>query len=55
MMLPRKEEVADRIPPTQDIEAGIFNHPVIVLSRQVRHGNVAVFVVSWHSLKHYRP
>jgi hypothetical protein len=50
MMLPRKEEVEERIPATQAIETGIFNHPVVVLSRQVRHGNVAVFVVSSHSL-----
>ncbi|VUC36376.1 unnamed protein product [Clonostachys rosea] len=34
-MLPRKEEVAERIPAKQAIETGIFNHPVVVLSQHV--------------------
>ncbi|CAH0023665.1 unnamed protein product [Clonostachys rhizophaga] len=46
MMLPREEEIEESIPAMQAIEPGIFNHPVVVLSRQVHQGNVAVLLVS---------
>uniref|UniRef100_A0A8H7TT21 Uncharacterized protein n=1 Tax=Bionectria ochroleuca TaxID=29856 RepID=A0A8H7TT21_BIOOC len=45
-MLPREEEIAESFASTQDIETGIFNHPVVVISRQVHQGNVAVLVVT---------
>ena len=46
MMLPKKEEVGERIPAAPAIESGIFNHPVVVLSREIHLGKVAVSVVS---------
>lgn len=46
MMLPRREVVETGVPATLAIESGIFNHPVVVLSREVYLGKVAVFVVS---------
>lgn len=52
MMLPREEEIAESFASTQDIETGIFNHPVVVISRQVHQGNVAVLVVSSRSQDH---
>lgn len=46
MMLPRREEVKERILAAPAIDYGIFNHPVIVISRNRYQGKVAVFVVS---------
>lgn len=45
-MLPKKADVEDRIPATLAIDSGIFNHPVVVLSKKVYQGKVAVYVVS---------
>lgn len=45
MMLPKREDIADSIPADPPIDNGIFNHPVIVLSKKESQGKVAVFVV----------
>lgn len=46
LMLPKKTDVEDRIPATLAIDSGIFNHPVVVLSKKVYQRKVAVYVVS---------
>ncbi|KAF5707420.1 hypothetical protein FMUND_11091 [Fusarium mundagurra] len=45
-MLPNRAEVEARIITTVPIASGIFNHPVVILSKEVYHGKVAVFVVT---------
>lgn len=47
MMLPKKEEAAIIDPAVTAIQSGVFNHPVVVLSKQVHQGKVAVFIVSF--------
>jgi hypothetical protein len=46
MMLPKKSEIEARLTTSLPIESGVFNHPVVILSKQVYNGKVAVFVVS---------
>jgi hypothetical protein len=46
MMLPKKAEIEETITATLTIESGIFNHPVVILSKKSYQGKVAVFVVS---------
>ncbi|KAH7153863.1 hypothetical protein DER46DRAFT_389504 [Fusarium sp. MPI-SDFR-AT-0072] len=46
MMLPKRAEVEARITTTLPITSGIFNHPVVILSKEIYHGKVAVFVVT---------
>ncbi|RBR19403.1 hypothetical protein FVER53590_29378 [Fusarium verticillioides] len=46
MMLPNRAEVEARITTTVPITSGIFNHPVVILSKEIYHGKVAVFVVT---------
>jgi hypothetical protein len=46
MMLPKKAEIEERITNTLTIENGIFNHPVVILSKEVYLGKVAIFVVT---------
>jgi hypothetical protein len=46
MMLPKRAEVEARMTTTFPITSGIFNHPVVILSKEIYHGKVAVFVVS---------
>jgi hypothetical protein len=45
MMLPKRVEVETRITTTVPITSGIFNHPVVILSKEIYHGKVAVCVV----------
>ncbi|CVK96032.1 uncharacterized protein FMAN_13949 [Fusarium mangiferae] len=45
MMLPKRVEVEARITTTVPITSGIFNHPVVILSKEIYHGKVAVCVV----------
>ncbi|CZR44849.1 uncharacterized protein FPRO_14601 [Fusarium proliferatum ET1] len=46
MMLPKRVEVETRITTTVPITSGIFNHPVVILSKEIYHGKVAVCVVT---------
>ena len=46
MMLPKKAEIEESITETLSIENGIFNHPVVILSKEIHRGKVAIFVVS---------
>lgn len=46
MMLPKKAEIGESITETLSIENGIFNHPVVILSKEIYRGKVAIFVVS---------
>jgi hypothetical protein len=46
MMLPRRDTVTESTPTALNIDIGIFNHPVIVISKLVCQENVAVVVVS---------
>ncbi|KAF4499941.1 hypothetical protein FAGAP_3942 [Fusarium agapanthi] len=46
MMLPNRAEVEARITTTLPITSGIFNHPVVILSKEIHHGKVAVFIVT---------
>ncbi|KAG7429229.1 hypothetical protein Forpi1262_v009392 [Fusarium oxysporum f. sp. raphani] len=46
MMLPKKAEVEERITETLTIESGIFNHPVVILSKEIYLGKVAIFIVT---------
>jgi hypothetical protein len=46
MMLPPRSNVQNQIPPTIRIDDGIFNHPVIILSKNPIHNLVAVLIVS---------
>ncbi|KAF5672099.1 hypothetical protein FCIRC_8517 [Fusarium circinatum] len=46
MMLPNRAEVEARITKTLPIASGTFNHPVVILSREIHHGKVAVFIVT---------
>jgi hypothetical protein len=46
MMLPRKAEIEESITNTLTIENGIFNHPVVILSKEIYLGKVAIFVVT---------
>ncbi|RFN41757.1 glycosyl hydrolase [Fusarium flagelliforme] len=45
MILPKKTEIEESITETLSIENGIFNHPVVILSREIYRGKVAIFVV----------
>ncbi|KAF5964972.1 hypothetical protein FBULB1_12479 [Fusarium bulbicola] len=46
MMLPNRAEAEARVTTTLSIASGTFNHPVVILSKEIHHGKVAVFIVT---------
>jgi hypothetical protein len=50
MMLPRRDTITEILPTALNIDIGIFNHPVIVISKLVYQETVAVVVVRYPAL-----